>query len=125
MGGLFLIDKLYSTKAMTVLMDCNDYWNIYYFMTIEDKKQYIVKCNISNRDIALAIIKEFVLQEESFFNELDRMSDMVDDMSEQELFNMTVCKRLILIRDFCRLDEQPQVNQLIGKFSDNYENLLQ
>ncbi|PKB97246.1 hypothetical protein RhiirA5_433478 [Rhizophagus irregularis] len=39
------------------------------------------------------------------------MSDMVDDMSEQELFNMTVCKRLILIRDFCRLDEQPQIDR--------------
>jgi hypothetical protein len=52
----------------------------------------------------------------------DRMSDMVGDMSEQELFNMTVRKRLMLVRDFCRLDEQPQVDQLIGQFSDNYEN---
>ncbi|CAG8693090.1 10883_t:CDS:2, partial [Funneliformis mosseae] len=38
----------------------------------------------------------------------DRIADMVGDMSEQKLFNMTVCKRLMLVRDFCRLDEQPQ-----------------
>ena len=52
----------------------------------------------------------------------DRMADMVDDMSEQEVFNMTVRKRLMLVRDFCRPDEQPKVDQLIRQFSDNYES---
>ncbi|CAB4399643.1 unnamed protein product [Rhizophagus irregularis] len=149
-GELFLIDKLYPTRAMTVLTDCNNYWNIYYFLTTEDEKQCIVTCNISDRGVALAIIKEFVLEEGTFFNELlgkdvtyevklpeplkkkakfldhiseadneDRMADMVGDMSEQELFNMTVRKRLMLVRDFCRLDEQPQTGANRGKKSIN------
>jgi hypothetical protein len=46
-------------------------------------------------------------------------TDIVDDMSEKELFNMTVCKRLMLVRDFCRLDEQSQADQLIKQFSNN------
>ena len=51
-----------------------------------------------------------------------RMADMVGDMSEQKLFNMTARKKLMLVRNYCRLDEQPQVDQLIRQFSDNYEN---
>lgn len=152
-GELFLIDKLHPTTAMTVLTDCNNYWKIYFFLTAEDKQQCIVTCNISDRGVALAIIKEFTLEEGIFFHKMigreitydaklpepfkkkakfderifeadneDRMADMVGDMSEQELFNMTVRKRLMLVRDFCRLDEQQQVDQLIGQFSDNYEN---
>jgi hypothetical protein len=57
---LFLIDKLYPMNAM---IDFNDHWNIYFFLTTEDKKQNIVTCNIRDRGIALAIIKQFVLEE--------------------------------------------------------------
>src|ERR1043166_7841578 len=122
---------------MTVLTDCNDHWNIYFFLE-EDNKPYIVSCNIRDRGVALAIIKQFVLDEGKFIHRVagkvvvdtvnlpeplkkkrkydrreaddeDRMVDMVADMSEQELFNMTVRKRLMLVRDFCKLDEQPHV----------------
>ena len=55
-------------------------------------------------------------------NDEDRIADMVGDMSEQVLFNMMVRRRLKLLRDYCRLDEQPQVDQLIGQFSDNSKN---
>ncbi|CAG8720024.1 8043_t:CDS:1, partial [Funneliformis mosseae] len=135
-GELFLIDKLHPTRAMTVLTDCNNHWNIYFFLMTKDEKQCIVTCNIGDRGVALVIIKEFVFEEGMFLNELigkdvtyevklpeplkkkakflerifeadneNRMADIVGDMSEQELFNMTVRKRLMLVRDFCRLDE--------------------
>src|SRR3954469_20412662 len=55
-GELFIIDKLCPTNAMTVLTDCNDHWNIYFFLE-EDNKPYIVSCNIRDRGVALAIIK--------------------------------------------------------------------
>ncbi|CAI2201286.1 12965_t:CDS:1, partial [Funneliformis geosporum] len=114
--------------------------------------QYMATSRIDDRSTALAIIKQFVLEEgqnfhnwigkdityqvdlpaplkkktkflESITETVDaRMADMVGDMSEQELFNMTARKRLMLVRDYCRLDEQPQVDQLIRQFSDNYEN---
>ncbi|RHZ61359.1 hypothetical protein Glove_348g40 [Diversispora epigaea] len=55
-------------------------------------------------------------------NEEDRMEDIVDDMSRQELFNMDIRKSLMMLRNLCRLDEQPQVDKLIRQFSDDYEN---
>ena len=69
-GELFLIDKLHPINAMTVLTDCNDHWNIYFFLVTDDKKQYIVTCNIRDRGVALVIIKESVLEEGTFLNEL-------------------------------------------------------
>ncbi|CAG8616752.1 9134_t:CDS:2 [Funneliformis caledonium] len=36
-----------------------------------------------------------------------RMADMVSNISEQELKNMTAHKKLMLLKDYCRLDEQP------------------
>ncbi|CAG8733721.1 3062_t:CDS:2, partial [Funneliformis mosseae] len=151
MGELFLIDKLHPTNAMTVLTDCNDNWIIYFFLKINEE-QYMATSRIDDRGTAMAIIKQFVLEEgqnfhnwigkdityqvdlpaplkkktkflESITETVDaRMADMVGDMSEQELFNMTARKRLMLVRDYCRLDEQPQLDQLIRQFSDNYEN---
>ncbi len=50
MGELFLIDKLHPTNVMTVLMDCNDNWIIYFFMKIKDE-QYIAMSRINNRHI--------------------------------------------------------------------------
>jgi hypothetical protein len=151
-GELFLIDKLYPIRTMTVLTDCKNYWKMYFFATTEDKNQYITTCELS-RGMALTIIKDFVCEEKSTLDQLfgksatyeiventplrkkakfleriseaddeNRMADLVGDMSEQELFNMSVRKRLMLVRDFCKLSEQPQVDKLIAQFSDNYEN---
>ncbi|CAG8692090.1 6375_t:CDS:2, partial [Ambispora leptoticha] len=119
----------------------------------EDSVQCIAKSKIGDRGTALAIIKQFVLEEginlsawtgkeviysvdklallqkkTKFLERIPeddetRMADMVDDMSEQELFNMTARKRLRMLRNWCRLDEQPQVDQLIRQFSDDYEKL--
>ncbi|CAI2186917.1 6350_t:CDS:2 [Funneliformis geosporum] len=110
MGELFLIDKLHPTNAITVLTDCNDNWIIYFFLKINEE-QYMATSRIDDRKI------------KSITETVDaRMADMVSDMSEQELYNMTARKRLMLVRDYCRLDEQLQVDQLIRQFSDNYEN---
>jgi len=53
----------------------------------------------------------------------DRMAELADDMTERELFNMEARKRLRLVKDLCRLDEEPYVDELIRQFSDNYETL--
>lgn len=152
-GELFLVDNSYVLNAMVVLTDCNDHWIIFYFLKNEDGVQCIAKSKIGDRGTALAIIKQFVLEEgiklsawtgkevvysvdklaplqkkTKFLERIPRddetrMADMVDDMSEQELFNMTARKRLKMLRNWCRLDEQPQVDQLIRQFNDDYEKL--
>src|ERR1051325_10528008 len=71
-GELFLLDKIHPTTAMTVLTDCNNGWSIYYFMTMQNKEQCIVICKIHDRSIALAIIKEFVLEGEFLFGEMEK-----------------------------------------------------
>ncbi|CAG8726494.1 9334_t:CDS:2, partial [Acaulospora colombiana] len=151
-GELFLIDNIHVLNAMVVLTDCNDHWIIFYFLKNEDGVQCIAKSKIGDRGTALAIIRQFLLEEginlstwtgkdvtysvnklvpclkkTKFLERIPeddgtRMADMVDDMSEQELFNMTARKRLRMLRNWCRLDEQPQVDQLIRQFSDDYEN---
>ena len=151
-GELFLVDSNHALKSMVVLTDCNNHWNIFYFME-KDGGQFIAKSKIDDRGIALAVIKQFLLEEGITFSDYignevkytvkdedrltplqkkakfiecadyeDRMADIVVDMSEQELFNMKARKKLKLVREFCRLDEQPQMDQLIRQFSDNYEN---
>ncbi|CAG8620449.1 6711_t:CDS:2, partial [Diversispora eburnea] len=46
----------------------------------------------------------------------------VGDMSRQESLNIDIRKGLTMLRNWCRLDEQPQVDKLIRQFSDDYEN---
>ncbi|CAG8488086.1 13276_t:CDS:2, partial [Acaulospora morrowiae] len=155
-GQLFLLDKYYITNSMVVMTDCNDHWIIFFFIK-EDNEQYLAICRINSSGVALAIIRQFVLEEGKKICDLsgmtfdynvnlppllqkktkftehiteqipradyeNRMADLVDNMTEQELFNMAVRKRLIMLRDCCKLDEQPQVDQLIRQFSDDYEN---
>ncbi|CAG8493226.1 448_t:CDS:2 [Diversispora eburnea] len=147
MGELFLIDKEHSINSMTVLTDYNDCWNIFFFMIIRNSEKYIVKAEINDRGIVLVIIKQLVIVEGNklfnwlekdtsyqvertkFFecipevgNEEDRIEDIVNDISRQELFNMNIYKSLRMLRNWYRLDEQPQVDQLIKQFNDDYEN---
>ena len=51
-----------------------------------------------------------------------RLTEMVGDMSETELFNMQIHKKLKLLRDWCDIDQQPYVDQLLRQFGDDYEN---
>ncbi|CAG8579110.1 15603_t:CDS:2 [Acaulospora colombiana] len=148
-GKLFLLDSLSPLHPMVVLTDCNDHWSLFFF----EKLLFVTnltKARINHRGTALAVIRQFVLEEASVFYSWrnkrvnfeakpcqplekkakfiqytpateDRMAELVDDMSEQELFNMTARKRLKILRNLCRLDELPYVDQLIGQFSDDYE----
>ncbi|CAG8503640.1 3290_t:CDS:2 [Acaulospora colombiana] len=151
-GELLLLDNLHSISSMVVLTDCNAHWIIFFFIKMDDE-QNMATCRTHNPGIALAIIKQFVLEEGKRFHSWigktvdygvdlltplqkktkftehipgadyeNRMADMVGDMSEQELFNMTARKKLTMLRNWCKLDEQPQVDQLIRQFSDDYEN---
>ena len=69
MGELFLLDHDQPLNAMVVLTDCNDDWIIFFFLETKDRP-LIAKANISDRGIALSIIKQFVLVEGEMFNEL-------------------------------------------------------
>ncbi|RHZ82834.1 hypothetical protein Glove_103g120 [Diversispora epigaea] len=150
-GELFIIDKISATKPMSVLTDCNDNWAIYFFMKTENH-QYLASSKINDRSIALAIIKEFALDEGKFIhNEMgklityqvnlpeplkkkskflesiseevdDRISDIINNMTEKEIFNMSMRKRLSLAKSFVRIEEQPIIDQFIRQFSDDYEN---
>ncbi|RHZ56109.1 hypothetical protein Glove_406g95 [Diversispora epigaea] len=150
-GELFIIDKLYPTIAMSVLTDCKDNWIIYYFSETKNKKRHLTSSKFENRGIALAIIKQFVLGEWESVNQLagpnilyqtdlsiplrkraklesipeeavdDRISDLIDDMTDKELFNMSMRKRLILAKNFVKIEEQPIIDQFIRQFSDDYE----
>ncbi|RHZ44902.1 hypothetical protein Glove_707g78 [Diversispora epigaea] len=151
-GELFIIDKLFPTKTMSVLTDCKDNWVIYYFSEVENKQQYLTSSKIENRGIALAIIKQFVLGEWGSANQLagsniiyqtnlpiplrkkaklesipeevvdDRISDVINDMTDKELFNMSMRNRLKLAKNFVRTEEEPIMDQFIRQFSDDYEN---
>lgn len=119
-----------------------------------NNNQVIAICNINNYRHALAIIKQFVLQEANNFqvwagskinkevsfippfehktkflkcNEIDeddRMVELSEEMTELELFNMFIHRRLKILRDFYDLKEQKQVDQLIRNFNNDYEPLL-
>ncbi|CAG8555294.1 16876_t:CDS:2 [Funneliformis caledonium] len=149
MGELFLIDKLHPTHSMTVLTDCKDNWILFFFLKI-DNEQTIAVCEINNRGVALTIIKQFVLEETNRLNgwigklvthttisappllkktkflerieiNEDRMSEIIDDLSEQELFNMDIRNKLRVLKDYVKLDEQRQLDHLISHFNDDYE----
>ncbi|RHZ52560.1 hypothetical protein Glove_460g15 [Diversispora epigaea] len=150
-GELFLIDKLYPTKSMSVLTDCKDNWMIYFFSETEDKKRHLTSSKIDSHGIALAIIKQFVLDEwktvrnvagpniiyqtnlpapltkkiklESIPDEVDdRMADVIDNMTGKELLNMSMRNRLKFVKSIIRIEEQPIIDQFIRQFSDDYEN---
>jgi len=71
MGELFLLDHDQPLNAMVVLTDCNDDWMIFFFLETKDRpRPLIAKANISDRGIALSIIKQFVLVEGETFGEL-------------------------------------------------------
>ncbi|KAF0555618.1 hypothetical protein F8M41_016994 [Gigaspora margarita] len=137
---------------MSVLTDCNDNWIIFFFFGIENKEHYFTSSTIHDHNIALAIIRQFVLNEGStflkFFGESiiyqtnlseplkksvkflpsipeeddERMADMIDDMTEKELYNMKMRKRLKSVKSIVRIEEHPIIDQLISQFSDDYEN---
>ena len=50
------------------------------------------------------------------------MADIINDMTGKELCNMKMCKRLRLAKSIVRIEEQPIIDQLIGQFSNDYEN---
>ncbi|RIA94177.1 hypothetical protein C1645_865978 [Glomus cerebriforme] len=124
-GKLILADNINVLNTMIVLTDCNDHWVIFYFMK-KDEEQCIAHCKIDDRGIALAIIKQFTLEEgilhsswtgkyvnystkiiqplqkKTKFREYivrtddeDMMMDIVDEMSETEIFNMNARKKLL------------------------------
>jgi hypothetical protein len=151
-GELFVLDRQFPIHSMIVLTDCND-WNLFFFME-RNNNQVIAVCNINNRGHALAIIKQFVLQEANDFrvwtgskinnevsfippfehktkfierieiDEDDRMAELSEEMTELELFNMSIRRRLKILRDCCDLNEQEQVDQLVRNFNDDYESSL-
>ncbi|KAF0439333.1 hypothetical protein F8M41_004160 [Gigaspora margarita] len=153
-GELLILDNVYVPRPMSVLTDCNDNWVIFFFLRNENEEYCLASSTIHNRSIALAIIKQFVLDEgrtvldtlgrsvtykpilseplkkkakfrESIHEEGDeRMADIIDDMTEEELRNMTMRKRLSLAKSIVRIEELPIIDQLIGQFSDDYESSI-
>ncbi|CAG8473159.1 9084_t:CDS:2 [Acaulospora morrowiae] len=151
-GELLIMDKAYAPNPMSVVTDCNDNWIIYFFWGEENKDCYLASSIIDDRSVALAIIKQFVLAEGRTYLELlgknityqtdlpkpltkrakllesipeevdDRMGDIIDDMTEKELFNMSMRRRLKLAKNIVGVEEHPAIDQLIRQFSDNYEN---
>ncbi|CAG8720914.1 2846_t:CDS:2, partial [Funneliformis mosseae] len=85
MGELFLIDKLHPTHSMTVLTDI---------------KKLITHTTVS----VPSLLKKIKIFKRIEINE-DRMSEIIDNLSEQELFNMDIRNRLRLLRDYVRLAE--------------------
>src|SRR5437764_5739450 len=53
---------------------------------------------------------------------MKKMADIINDMTGKELYNMKMCKRLRLAKSIVRIEEQPIIDQLIGQFSNDYEN---
>ncbi|CAG8477288.1 2037_t:CDS:2 [Dentiscutata heterogama] len=151
-GELLILDNTYAPRPMSVLTDCNDNWIIFFFLGTENKEHYLASSTIHDRSIALAIIRQFVLNEGRTYLEVlgksityhtnlseplkkrakflqympeendERMADIIDDMTEKELYHMTMRKRLKLAKSIVRIEEQPIIDQLIRQFSDDYEN---
>ncbi|CAG8695286.1 15295_t:CDS:2, partial [Acaulospora morrowiae] len=135
-GELFIVDKKSATNSMSVLTDCNDNWTIYFFMQTKNH-QYLASSKINDRGITLAIIREFALDEGKFIHSEmgklvtyqvnlpeplkkksrflepipeevdDRMADLIDAMTEKELFNMSMRRRLNIGKSIVRIEEQP------------------
>ncbi|CAG8543822.1 438_t:CDS:2 [Diversispora eburnea] len=73
-------------------------------------KKYLTTSEIEERNIALAIIKQFILKEGVGFD--DRMADLIDDMTEKELYSMSMRKKLIT-KSIVKRDEQSIIDQFI------------
>ncbi|RIB14917.1 hypothetical protein C2G38_2094509 [Gigaspora rosea] len=69
-GELLLLDKAHPPRPMSVLTDCNDNWIIFFFFGIENKERHLASSTTHNRSIALAIIRQFVLDEGRTYLEL-------------------------------------------------------
>ncbi|KAF0544898.1 hypothetical protein F8M41_002572 [Gigaspora margarita] len=69
-GELLIMDNEYAPRPMSVLTDCNDNWVIFFFMEAENQEHYLASSIINDRSIALAIIKQFVLDEGRAFLEM-------------------------------------------------------
>ena len=69
-GELLIIDNEYAPRPMSVLTDCNDNWIIFFFFGTENQEHYLASSIINDRSIALAIIKQFVLDEGRTYLEL-------------------------------------------------------
>ncbi|CAG8838685.1 15119_t:CDS:2, partial [Gigaspora margarita] len=153
-GELLIMDNEYAPRPMSVLTDCNDNWVIFFFMEAENQEHYLASSIINDHSIALAIIKQFVLDEGRAFLDMlgktityqtnlpeplkkrtkflppisekndERMGDIIDDMTEKELRNMTMRKKLKLAKSIVRIEEHPIIDQLIGQFSDDYESSM-
>jgi len=151
-GELLLMDNANPLYTMVVLTDCSDRWHIFLFETL-DGQLCLTKAIIDDRGIALAIIKQFVLEEgRKFYGwrdkrvsfevspyeplkkkakfiepELDdeRIADMVDGMSPEEVYNMEIRRKLLMVRNLCRLDEQVDIDRLIAQFGDDYEGSVE
>ncbi|CAG8499056.1 19253_t:CDS:2 [Gigaspora rosea] len=65
-GELLLIDNRFALNSMTVLTNCNNFWMILYIIK-DDDVNYIVRCSV-NCGLALAIIKQFVIEVENQMN---------------------------------------------------------
>jgi hypothetical protein len=52
------------------------------------------------------------------------MMDIINEMSDKEIFNVNAQKKLMALREWCKLDEQPYVDQMIGSFNDDYQAQL-
>lgn len=52
----------------------------------------------------------------------DRINDVFDLMTEQELFNMSMRRRLGALRDLSNIDQVDEIDQFIKLFSDDYED---
>ncbi|RHZ55989.1 hypothetical protein Glove_407g5 [Diversispora epigaea] len=149
---LLIMDNVCAPNPMSVLTDCNDNWIIFFFLKAESQERYLASSIINDRSIALAIIKQFVLDEgkpilkvigksvtyqtnlpgplkkkTKFLapipEEVDeKMVDIINDMTEKELLNMSMRNRLKLVKSIVRIDEQPIIDNYIRQFSDDYEN---
>ncbi|KAF0555617.1 ras-domain-containing protein [Gigaspora margarita] len=70
-GELLILDNVYAPRPMSVLTDCNDNWIIFFFFgTKNEEHHYLASSTIHNCSIALAIIRQFVLNEGRTYLEL-------------------------------------------------------
>ncbi|RIB15204.1 hypothetical protein C2G38_2192979 [Gigaspora rosea] len=126
-GELLLIDNRFALNSMTVLTNCNNFWMILYIIK-DDDVNYIVRCSV-NCGLALAIIKQFVIEVENQMNKwvgkrIDEMMElMINEISEEELSRIKARKKLRIVRKFCKLDKQLYIDQIISRLNDNYEYL--
>ncbi|CAG8462261.1 9348_t:CDS:2, partial [Gigaspora rosea] len=119
-GELLILDNVYAPRPMSVLTDCNDNWFV-----LNEGRNYLelLGKSITYQTILSEPLKKRVKFLPSIPEEDDeRMADIIDDMTEKELFNMKMRKRLKLAKSIVRIEEHPIIDQLIRQFSDDYEN---